>query len=586
MRLGNSWTATMAGLLVMLAVPAHAAVSPEELVGLWGNETQMTQPVAGRLVLDLRSASGEALIGGIMAPVSQSGDDVRADLAGGLGTFRGHWSADHASVNGFWIQPPSALRSAYATPLTLTRSQPGVWMGTVRPQAERLSQYLKIEQDADGTLRAFLRNPEANLTRDRWMTVALKGDAVTFGDPSRPRWQLQANYDQETGQLQVNWQGIGVFAFTKRNRADAIGFYASTPQAGTSAWRAPLMLDDGWETDAPAPSGFDTKQLDALLARLLQSDDAGTPQVQSLLIAHRGRLVVERYFHGFDADRPHDSRSAAKTFAPLLVGLAMAQSKAFTPTTLLRDILPTYNDAFGTDPRKSRITVENLMTMTSGLACDDGDDTSPGSEDAMQSQHAQPDWYRYTLALPMVGEPGSDKAVYCSAGINLLGAVVAKATGTWLPDFFRRTVGDPLQMRDYHINLMPSGDAYLAGGIYLRPRDMLKLGQLYLDGGQWHGRRVVDPDWVEASTTEHSAFAADHRYGYGWHLHTMTAGGHAYREYAAEGNGGQFVIVVPELKLVVGIQAGNYGDFATWYSLQDLVPQYVIPALRAVQLQH
>lgn len=580
MRVGNGWAVMMAGCLVMLALPARAAVGPEKLVGLWGNETQMTQPVAGRLVLDLRGAAGEAHIGGITAPVSRSGDEVRAELAGGLGTFRGHWSADHARIDGFWVQPPSALRSAYATPITLSRSQPDVWMGTVQPQDERLSQYLKIERGADGSLRAFLRNPEANLTRDRWMTVALDGDAVTFGDPARPRWQLHANYDEETGQLQVNWQGIGVFTFTKRDRADAIGFYASTPPAGAPAWRAPLTLEDGWGTDAPASSGFDTKRLDALLARLLQSDDAGTPQVQSLLIAHRGKLVVERYFHGFDADRPHDSRSSGKTFAPLLVGLAMAQDKTLTPDTTLRAMLPAYRDAFASDPRKARLTVADLMTMTSGLACDDGDDQSPGNEDAMQSQQAQSDWYRYTLALPMVREPGGDKAVYCSAGINLLGAVVAKATGAWLPDFFRRTVGDPLQMRDYHINLMPGGDAYLAGGIYMRPRDMLKLGQLYLDDGRWNGRRVVDAAWVKASTAEHSTFTPDHRYGYGWHLHTMTVGGHAYREYAAEGNGGQFVIVVPELELVVGIQAGNYGDFATWYKLQDLVPTFVIPALR------
>lgn len=582
MRLRNGWARMVAGAMaVLLAMPVRAEVSPKDLVGLWGNEALMSQPVAGRLVLDLRGAAGEASIGGITAPVTQSGDEVRVTMAGGQGTFRGHWSADHARVDGFWVQPPTALRSAYASPVTLSRSQPGVWMGTVNPHAERLSQYLKIEQGADGALRAFLRNPEANLTREHWMTVALDGDAVTFGDPARPRWQLHASYDEETGQLQVNWQGIGVFPFTRRDRAHALGFYASTPPAGTPNWQAPLTLDDGWATDAPAPSGFDTKRLDALLARLQQSEDAGTPQVQSLLIAHRGKLVVERYFHGFDADISHDSRSAGKTFAPLLVGLAMAQDKTLRPSTPIRALLPAYRGAFGNDPRKARITVANLMTMTSGLACDDGDDTSPGNEDTMQSQQAQADWYRYTLALPMVREPGGDKAVYCSAGINLLGAVVAKATGAWLPDFFRRTVADPLQMRDYHINLMPSGDAYLAGGIYLRPRDMLKLGQLYLDGGEWHGKRVVDRAWVQASTSEHSAFTPDHRYGYGWHLHTMTVNGRAYREYAAEGNGGQFLIVVPELELVVGIQAGNYGDFATWYKLQDLVPTFVIPALEA-----
>jgi CubicO group peptidase (beta-lactamase class C family) len=154
---------------------------------------------------------------------------------------------------------------------------------------------------------------------------------------------------------------------------------------------------------------------------------------------------------------------------------------------------------------------------------------------------------------------------------------VANATGTWLPDFFQMNYAEPLDIHTYHMNLMPSGQAYMAGGISIRPRDELKLGQLYLDGGVWNGRRVVSKDWVTASTQKHSRFP-DHDYGYAWHLLDAKVGEHVYREYEAGGNGGQFVIVVPELDLVVGITAGNYGDFRTWYAFKDLVAKYVIPA--------
>jgi CubicO group peptidase (beta-lactamase class C family) len=300
-----------------------------------------------------------------------------------------------------------------------------------------------------------------------------------------------------------------------------------------------------------------------------------------MLIARHGKLVLDEYFQGFDADRPHDTRSAGKTFAPLLVGLAMRHGKPFRADTPIRELLPAAAGAANPDPRKDRITVADLMSMSSGLSCDDNDDQSPGNEDTMQGQSQQPDWYRYTLDLPMARDPGGDQAVYCSAGINLLGAVVGQSTGTWLPDFFDQYLAQPLQMRDYHINLMPGGEAYLAGGIHLRPRDFLKLGQLYLDGGKWHGKQVIDAAWVQASTTRHTAFAPDHGYGYAWHLHTMKSGGRDYREYAAEGNGGQFVIVVPELELVVAINAGNYGAFKTWYPLQNLVADSIIPAITA-----
>ncbi len=179
------------------------------------------------------------------------------------------------------------------------------------------------------------------------------------------------------------------------------------------------------------------------------------------------------------------------------------------------------------------------MSMSSGYACDDNDDASPGNEDHMQDQEEQPDWYKYTLDLPMAQNPGAEHAVYCTAGINLVGAVIRNATGEWLPELFDRYIAQPLQFQSYHINLMPTGEAYMGGGLYLRPRDRLKLGQLYLSDGVWNGHRVISKEWVEQSITRHSsfdpAFGVDHEYGYGWHIHHVKVGDKVYREYAAEG---------------------------------------------------
>src|ERR1017187_4864006 len=117
---------------------------------------------------------------------------------------------------------------------------------------------------------------------------------------------------------------------------------------------------------------------------------------------------------------------------------------------------------------------------------------------------------------------------------------------------------------------MPDGQAYFGGGAYLRPRDQLKLGQLYLDGGVWNGKRIVSKNWVTESISVHSRFAETyslgqkHQYGYGWHIHDLKSGVKTYRVFAAEGNGGQVIIVVPDLDLVVGITGGSYGEFDQW----------------------
>jgi CubicO group peptidase (beta-lactamase class C family) len=143
---------------------------------------------------------------------------------------------------------------------------------------------------------------------------------------------------------------------------------------------------------------------------------------------------------------------------------------------------------------------------------------------------------------------------------------------------------------------MPTSAGYLGGGAYVRPRDLLKVGQMYLDGGVWHGTRIVDSAWVARSTTAQIEitpattgldsvtfrnFYVPGADGYAWHLHTLQSGGRAHREYEATGNGGQLLIVVPDLDLAVVITAGNYGQGGIWSRWRDqIVAGEIIPAIR------
>ena len=213
----------------------------------------------------------------------------------------------------------------------------------------------------------------------------------------------------------------------------------------------------------------------------------------------------------------------------------------------------------------------------------------------MQMQTQQTDWWKYTLDLPMAHDPGTRYA-YCSAGINLAGAALTTATRTWLPELFERTVARPLQFGPHYWNLMPTDEGYLGGGAYLLPRDLLKVGQAYLDGGVWHGHRIIEKSWIATSTAPHvhvspattgidpkdfGNFYGEADDGYAWHLSDLKLGDRTYRCYAATGNGGQLLIVVPDADLAVVFTAGNYGQGGIWGKFKDqIVPNDIIAAIR------
>jgi CubicO group peptidase (beta-lactamase class C family) len=599
------------GLVVTVSrPPGPSATGSDPLIGIWASETTFGPFLAGELTVTRDASIWRATLSGATSSFDLVGDSVRFAFAGGLGRFRGVLTDDGRAIKGFWLRPsggiedrtdPGGSGQPFASPLVLESAGPGTWRGTVRPLEGRFTLYLRIFRDDDGSLVGAFRNPETNsrggASRFR---VAREGSTVRFSarpDTTRPEIVHTATL-VAPDRLEIFWPDVdGALELARRAPEEALGFFPRPPREPPYAYERPPETGDGWATAAAREVGMEEAALTRLVQRLIETDPAELRPslIHSLLVARQGKLVVEEYFFGFDRDTPHDVRSAGKTFASVMLGAAMMRGADVAPETPVYDLLAGKGPFVNPDPRKTQITLAHLMTHTTGLACDDNDDASPGNEGTMQSQGQEPDWWKYTLDLPMAHDPGTRYA-YCSANMNLMGAALTTATGTWLPELFERTVARPLQFGTYHWNLMPTDEGYLGGGAFVLPRDLLKIGQAYLDGGVWGGGRIVDESWVARSTAPYvevspattgfdpeqfSEFYAGGVDGYAWHMYGVRSGERTYRDYEATGNGGQVLIVVPELDLVVVFTGGNYMQGGIWGRWRDeIVGGSIIPAIQ------
>ncbi len=567
--------------LHLTAVALAAEVESEDkLLGLWGAEKAFL-PAAEVLVLV--EPEGDRLlarVAGLSAIVTTDGDEFRFELPFGQGSFRGTHNRSNDEVVGHWISEPGDLvYSALAAPLTLHALGEQRWQGVVRPFEQRFSVYILIERDEDGVLRALLRNPERNQgVFTRVHNVVREGVEVRFLDADA-NLALEASYNEEHGVLTVAmpWRG-GSYDLTRRDRSSAPGFY---PRRDTDAYRyqMPSVLPDGWLVATPDSVGMDEARLTEFVQSVLdtQTTTLRTPYIHSVLVARHGKLVLDEYFYGHHSGRTHDLRSASKSVTGLMVGRMLSESHSIGVES---PVYPMFKGMkIPVDERTSGLHVSHLLSMRSGFSCDDNDYETPGNEDRMQEQSEQPDWYRYTLTLPLVAAPG-ESAVYCSAAINLLGGVVSEATGMWLPEFFRTRFAVPMQIEHYYYNLDPMGRGYAGGGIQMRPRDFLKFAQIMLDEGRWQGQRIIPGDWVGQSFAPHASIYSENDYGYTWWRGQLPYRKGTVDIYSATGNGGQLLVIVPDLDLVVAFNGGNYGDFRTWVAWRDaLLPEYILWAI-------
>lgn len=588
--------------LIAIEPPPLSAQAPVP-VGIWVSETVNGSALRGTLTITRDGSNWTARIQSAEVRFLTKGDSVRFAFPSELGYFRGALAKDSHSISGFWVQPkeakpatrddPGGLSQSFATPLTLRAATANRFTGEVVPLIDRYTLYLHMWRSPSGNIVGAFRNPELNHSGgSSTFRVTHVGDSLIFStkaDTTRPEVRRAAFLDSTNNQILIDWPAIGRhIVLAPRAEAQAITLFPRLPRGLKYSYRAPDMESDGLPSGRARDVGMDEARLATLVQRI--SDTVPTmpraPLIHSILVARQGKLILEEYFAGYDRDQPHDTRSAGKTFASVMLGALMKEGNSVRPETTIASLLPDLAPFANPDPRKQRITLANLMTHTSGLACNDNDENSPGNEGTMQSQTAQSNWWKYILDLPVTHDPGT-AWFYCSGGSNLVGAGVAAAAGSWLPAYWDHAIARPLQFGRYYYNLMPTGEGYTGGGVFMRPRDLLKIGQVYLDSGVYNGKRIVSKEWVRASTSTVVSFGSQGENvsggadGYAWHINTIKFGGKSYKEYEANGNGGQLLMVLPELNLAVVFTAGNFGNGGIWGRYRDdLLPNMIIAAIR------
>ncbi|HEX2076297.1 MAG TPA: serine hydrolase [Longimicrobium sp.] len=569
-------------ILVTATGARGQAASAPDLAGLWYAKGRFGPDVAGRLIVDRPAGEWRASIAGRMAAVRVANDSVSFDLPDGSGAFIGRMDARRGRITGHWIQPRLVTEGwRSASPVVLEGCGAGCFAGTVAPRADEFTFWLQAAPRPDGTLGVLLRNPERNLARfiraDRM--EADSAGVRLLNAQGAPVVHGLVREDEIS--LYIPGRG-GSYDFRRVPDGAFTWFYPRGRPTTSYRYVPPADRGDGWPVGSLEDVGISRERISELVETLVSApvDSLGALKVHGLLIARHGRLVLEEYFYGEHGDKPHETRSASKTVATVLIGAAMQAGMEIGPETPVYAVMrPGARDL---DARKRALTIDHLLTMSSGFDCDDNGDERPGNEDAITQQDQNPDWYGMILDLDMIRDPGA-QSVYCSINPHLAGGVLSRATGRSLPDLMYELVAEPLGMRDYHIPLTPLGDGYLGGGWKFRPRDFMKLGQLYLNGGTWQGRRVLSEEWVRHSTADRYPMGRRARYGYLWWLLEYPYAGRTVKAYFASGNGGQEVMVVPELDLVIAVYGGNYNEAAGWLMVTDLIPRYILPAVNAEQ---
>lgn len=556
----------LTAILVLSAGIARAQSCPEEIYGGWTTSLPVNLLLRTELVV--------SDLNGGMAELDQP--PVR---------LVGKATPDSRALNGFVYFGQNAYR------VTLPRADDGTWTGSWGPAAIAASDLpfdLFFDGDGEGGTGAYLFFRDQRMPSLYGLGALCDGNSITFSEVNLGM-TFHGMFDDDMTTLTTEAEALGgtaTIVWERMSEAQSAipartpALAARDPGEDTFVDQAPEKTDDGWPTARPSAKGVNVAPLDQLIAAVFAGK---LPLAHSVLIARSGDLIVEEYFYGFDRDIIHDMRSASKSIASTLVGLAVDRKLISSVDDKVLDFL-NYESHDNWSDLKAEITLRHLMTMSSGLDANDSDPNSVASENAYQRQRGQPDWIKFALDAPMIAVPG-ERVIYGSANPMILAPVLESALGESVEWFADDALFGPLGIDNYRIFMRPDGaGVYLGGGMYLRPRDMLKVGQMYLDGGMWQGKQILSKDWVDESFERYGRLEPIDRngnqYGYLWWHETYEVDDRVIASVEARGNGGQYIFVVPELDVVAVITAGNFrGGLEMTRQSQRMFATYLLPAL-------
>jgi CubicO group peptidase (beta-lactamase class C family) len=378
---------------------------------------------------------------------------------------------------------------------------------------------------------------------------------------------------------------IFAFSFIACNNCDSIYDYYP-----------PELINDGIETGTLVQVGIDS----TLIAKAIGCIYANKfDQVHSMLIYKDNMLVFEKYFEGnkykwdgpdyygdriqWDKDSMHVIMSCTKSFTSACIGIAVNRGYIKSVNESIFNYLPSHQH-LKTD-EKDRITIEHLLTMTSGLKWDEWGAHDPSSNDIdIIYSYCQSDPVSCVLEKPLEYNPG-EKFTYNGGGMIILGEILKNATNMNIEDFSDKYLFDPLGIDTVHWYQFENGAYACDGSLIMRPRDMLKFGVTYLNEGKWNNEKILPKDWVEKSKKTYNNNiginipiddSGKNGYAYSWWTNEISISGKKVKLFQAGGWGGQEIIVFPDYNMVIVFTGGNYTVKKHIYKILE---RYILPAI-------
>jgi CubicO group peptidase (beta-lactamase class C family) len=319
---------------------------------------------------------------------------------------------------------------------------------------------------------------------------------------------------------------------------------------------SPLQEGD-WAISSPEDQG-----LDPALVETFYSEAEELETLYGLLVIKNGYLVAEKYFNEGSLDQVSGRQSSTKSFTSALVGIALEQGCLEGLDQKMMDFFPEFSEKI-TDSRKNQITIRHLLQMRGGYP--DEEMTSP----YFDVMFFEGNWHflPHMVDFPLTSDPGTEFH-YSNLSSHLLGIIVSRTCGVDLEPFAQENLFAPMNAELYGWQVDDEGYNWGFGEIYLTARDMAKFGQLYLDGGTYNGNQVISSDWIESSLKQYSTHIVrgwltprygsfrDRGYGYQWWYSRV--GEHEF--WYASGHGGNYIILLPELDMVIVTTADPLHD--------------------------
>jgi len=315
-----------------------------------------------------------------------------------------------------------------------------------------------------------------------------------------------------------------------------------------------------WKAASPEGLGLDSSRLQSMVNKIRND----MPTIDSFLVIRHGYIAAEEYYGSYNETSKHHIYSCTKSVMSTLIGIAIDDGKIPSVDSKVLDLIPSHRPNT-TSPWKEEITLENLLTMTSGI---DARDDYPDNWLWLDRMLASEDAVQYCLDLNVTVKPGT-VFKYTNANSHLLSAVLEESTGRTTLEYAKEKLFTPLGIYDVTWKNDISGRMWGFYGLYLRPRDMAKIGYIFLHDGEWDGDQIVPISWVREAASKKTD--ADLFPGYGYHWWT----GNNF--YCAMGYAGQFIYIFPEQDLII-VFTGHGQE--NWGNPQTLVRDYVLPAIK------